>query len=83
MPVRVEVHLHGGLLRYTSESTRGEVWREYPPGTRVADIVSGLGIPRQQPVIVGLNGQTAGLDDVLPDGARVDLVPPISGGKDL
>ena len=79
MTLHVEVHLHGGLLRYSAE-TRGPVRREYPAGTRVADVLASFDFPAERRVIVGVNGQTANLDDVLPDGARIDLVPPISGG---
>jgi sulfur carrier protein ThiS len=78
MMLRVEVHLHGGLLRY---APRGAVQREYPAGTRVADLLASFDFPAERRVIVGVNGQTAKLDDILPDGARIDLVPPISGGQ--
>jgi sulfur carrier protein ThiS len=81
MMLRVEVHLHGGLLRYSPDSPRGPLRREYPAGTRVADVLASFEFPAERRVIVGVNGQTASLDDVLPDGARIDLVPPISGGE--
>lgn len=82
MTLRVEVHLHGGLLRYSAEG-RGPVQREYPAGTRVADVLASFDFPAERRVIVGVNGQTANLGDILPDGARIDLVPPISGGQHL
>ena len=81
--LRVEVHLHGGLLRYLPDPPRGALWREYPAGARVADVLASFDFPAEQRVIVGVNGQAAKLDDVLPDSARLDLVPPISGGQYL
>jgi sulfur carrier protein ThiS len=81
MMLRVEVHLHGDLLRYLPEAPRGALWREYPAGTRIADVLASFDFPAEHRVIVGVNGQTARLDDLLPDGARIDIVPPISGGQ--
>jgi sulfur carrier protein ThiS len=81
MTLRVEVHLHGGLLRYSPDAPRGPLWREYPAGTRVADVLASFDFPAERRVIVGVNGQSASPDDLLPDGARIDLVPPISGGQ--
>ena len=52
-----------------------------PAGSRVVDVLASFDFPPERRVIVGVNGQAAGLDDAVVDGARIDLVPPISGGQ--
>jgi sulfur carrier protein ThiS len=52
-----------------------------PAGTRVADVLASFDLPPDRRVIIGLNGQAASLDDAVVEGARIDLVPPISGGQ--
>jgi sulfur carrier protein ThiS len=78
--MNIEVHLHGGLVRYVPDAPRGVVQRVMPAGTRVIDVLASFDFPPERRVIVGVNGQQAGLDDAVIDGARIDLVPPISGG---
>jgi sulfur carrier protein ThiS len=79
--MNIEVHLHGGLVRYVPDAPRGVVQREMPTGSRVVDLLASFAFPPERRVIVGINGQKAGLDDAVVDGARIDLVPPISGGE--
>jgi sulfur carrier protein ThiS len=80
--VQVEVHLHGGLVRYVPEAARGVVKRELSPGARVADVLASFDFPPNHRVIVGVDGQAAKLDDTITQGARIDLVPPITGGDE-
>jgi len=79
--MNIEVHLHGGLVRYVPDAPRGVVRRELPAGSRVVDVLASFEFPPERRVIVGVNGQAASLDDAVADGARIDLVPPISGGE--
>ncbi len=79
--MNIEVHLHGGLVRYVPDAPRGVVRRELPAGSRVVDVLASFNLPPERRVIVGVNGQAASLDDAVADGARIDLVPPISGGE--
>jgi len=78
--VHVDVHLHGGLLRLVPDAPRGSLTREFPDGARVADVLASFNFPADRQIIVGVDGQTASLSDPLRDGARIDLVPPITGG---
>jgi sulfur carrier protein ThiS len=78
--IRVEVHLHAGLLRFAPDAGGGSYEREFPDGALVSDLLASFALPSDRRVIVGMNGQAASLDDVLQPGARIDLVPPIAGG---
>jgi sulfur carrier protein ThiS len=78
--MQVEVHLHAELARL-SPDTRGVLTLEVPEGARVADVLEQLALDTQRRVIVGLNGQTAGLDQELVEGARIDVLTPMAGGS--
>ena len=80
MTIRVLVHLHAGLLRFAPDPGRGPFGREFPDGARVADVLASFALPADRRVIVGMDGESASVDDLLRDGARIDLVPPIAGG---
>jgi sulfur carrier protein ThiS len=81
MTVRVEVHLHAGLLRYAPDSSgNGTYLREFADDARVSDVLVSFGLPKERRIIVGLDGESASVDTPLRDGARLDLVPPIAGG---
>ena len=81
MTVRVEVHLHAGLLRYAPDpSGHGVYSREFEDDARVSDVLARFGLPTERRIIVGIDGESATADTPLRDGARIDLVPPIAGG---
>jgi sulfur carrier protein ThiS len=80
MTIRVEVHLHAGLVRFAPEPNRGSYEREFPDGARVGDVLASFALPADRRVIVGMDGAAAPLDAPLRPGARIDLVPPIAGG---
>jgi sulfur carrier protein ThiS len=54
--------------------------RDYPPGTRVRQVIDELGIPDQLLGIVLINGQHAGSDDLLREGDVLSLLPLLDGG---
>jgi sulfur carrier protein ThiS len=78
--VRVEVHLHADLERYAPSGRRGVIALVLPIGAQVADVLREFALPPDRRVLVGLNGAAAQPEQVLEDGARIDLVPPIAGG---
>jgi sulfur carrier protein ThiS len=81
MTVRVVVHLHAGLMRYAPPGSNGAVDLELPDGARAQDVLARFPLPAEQRTIVGLNGAAVKPDAVVPDGARIDLLQPISGGR--
>jgi len=78
--VRVEVHLHAELARLAPDR-RGVLTLDLPEGARVADVLQRLALGEQRRLIVGLNGEATQLEQVLPDGARIDLLTPMAGGS--
>lgn len=78
--VRVEVHLHADLERYAPAGRRGVVTLDLPIGARVADVLREVALPPDRKLLIGVNGAAAQPEQVLEDGARIDLVPPIAGG---
>jgi sulfur carrier protein ThiS len=78
--VQVEVHLHAELVRLAPD-TRGVLTLDVPEGAHVADLLERLALSTQRRIIVGVNGESARLDQELTDGARIDLLTPIAGGS--
>ncbi len=78
-PMQVEVHLHAELARL-APNARGVLTVEVPNGAHVADLLEQLALDTQRRIIVGVNGEAAGLDQELIDGARIDLLTPMAGG---
>ncbi len=54
--------------------------REYPPGTRVREVVDEFRFPDHLLGIVVINDVHAGIDDVLQDGDTLSLMPMLDGG---
>jgi len=81
MTVRVVVHLHAGLMRYAPSGSRGAIDVELPNGALIADVLARFRFVGVGRMIVGLNGEAASPETLVPDGARIDLLQPISGGE--
>jgi len=56
------------------------VTRDYPAGTRIADIVTELHIPEKEIGMVMLNNRHAELNQELNDGDNLALFPLVGGG---
>ena len=82
MTVRVVVHLHAGLMRYAPAGSKGAVDTELPDGARVADVLARFSFIGAGRTIVGVNGEAASPETLVPDGARIDLLQPITGGTE-
>jgi len=78
--MQVKVHLHADLVLLAPD-TRGVLTVELPQGAHVADLLEQLALGTPRRIIVGLNGEAAGMDQELVDGARIDLLTPMAGGS--
>jgi molybdopterin synthase sulfur carrier subunit len=56
------------------------VTRDYPAGTRIADIITELHIPEKEIGIIMLNNRHAESDQELNDGDNLALFPLVGGG---
>ncbi|ABQ25398.1 MoaD/ThiS family protein [Geotalea uraniireducens] len=57
-----------------------EVTRDYPPGTRVGDIIEELNIPEKEVGMIMLNNRHAEPEQELHDGDNLALFPLVGGG---
>ncbi|MBC7223097.1 MAG: MoaD/ThiS family protein [Anaerolineae bacterium] len=76
--MKVTVHIHGGLLRYTGGVAQMDL--DLPEGATVADAMARVGVPSEEVFTTVVNRKIVPEDTVLQDGDRLDLVPPIPGG---
>jgi sulfur carrier protein ThiS len=82
--VKVTVHLHTILQRQTPEGLVRLVEIELPQGGRVIDILSSLAISMPpETLILAVNGRVVDIDQLLVEGDQVNIMPAISGGRDL
>ncbi len=77
--VRVRVKLMSDLRKYLRGRPEPIVC-ELDVNASVADLVRELGIPADEEMIVGVNGQLGGPESALSDGDEVMLMTPMSGG---
>ena len=80
--MKVKVRLHATLRRQTPAGYQNRLVVELEEGATVASLLKALelGIEPEHLLLV-INRQRVEPDDVLADGAEIDLFPPISGGK--
>ncbi len=77
---RVELRLFGHLREYLPASAEPGVPMEIPQGFSIQDLIEKLGIPPGDPKIVLVNGLHAMREQILKEGDRVSIFPPIAGG---
>ena len=79
MPGRITVYLHlFATLRRDEENPQQKLTLRARTSPR--DIAKRLGIPHEEIHLVFINGRVASLDQLLQDGDRLALFPPIGGG---
>ena len=79
--MRIQLSLYASLGSHLPEKGQGNACTlEIQEGTAVRDILCQLNIGLDVPKIIFLNGIHAGLDDVLKNGDRLAVFPPIAGG---
>lgn len=76
----ITVVCFGGLKERLSAGADGRVEVDVDAHASVGDVVDALDIPRALASMVLIDGEQAGLDDGLSEGAEVTLMPPFAGG---
>jgi sulfur-carrier protein len=80
--VRIELRLYASLARYMPsgpDAVSAETM-EVAKGTSVRAVLEGLGVPLAEVKMIFLNGIHAKADELLSDGDRVGVFPPVAGG---
>jgi sulfur carrier protein ThiS len=78
--ITVTVTLFGGLRRIASGGPDQRAPHTLPEGARLADLLAALGIGAGVDLTAAVDGELAGADTPLRDGAQVMLLGPMEGG---
>jgi molybdopterin synthase sulfur carrier subunit len=74
MQIKVKLFASFRVGRFAVET------RQYPPETRIAEVIRGLQIPEEQIGMIMLNHRHAEPDQRLNDGDTLSLFPLVGGG---
>ena len=78
--IAVRVTLFADLRRYLPRGQDGPQRYTLPAGATVADVLAAAGIPADDEITAGLNGDLAQRDTILHDGDNLVLFSPMEGG---
>lgn len=79
--MKIELKLYASLASHMRKRTSENSWRvEIGEGTRIRELLEHLKIPTNAVKVVFLNGVHASGSEILNDGDRVGVFPPIGGG---
>ena len=78
--ITVRVTLFADLRRFLPKGFDGPQTYTLPAGSTVAELLAAIGIPPEDEVTVGLNGEQAARETVLHDGDDAVLFSPMEGG---
>ena len=78
--IRVSVTFFADLRRYLPRGADGPQTYALAPPSTVADLLAVIGIPVDSEITVGVDGELAGRDTPLRDGAELMLLSPMEGG---
>jgi molybdopterin converting factor small subunit len=79
--MRIEVKLMATLRRHEPPGARGGSFHlDARPGTRVVELLSGLGVPDMESHVILVNGRDAQATQRLEDGDVVAIFPAMAGG---
>jgi len=81
--VKVIVRVYATLRRFMPEGKAdNDLEIDLPPGTSVGKLLENyLQIPTDAVKVVFVNGRHAELDQILNEGDRVGIFPPVAGGQ--
>jgi len=79
--MRVELRLYASLGKYMPEHRSGSSeFMQVAEGSTIRSVLEGLDVPFDSVKIIFLNGLHANGDEVLKEGDRVGVFPPVAGG---
>ena len=77
--MKIRLRLFSTLRRYAPEGKNG-LEREVAERSRVGEVMTGLGIPKETMAVILVNGRLADGDRELSPGDELVLFPPVEGG---
>ena len=79
--MKIELRLFASLRQYIPDNIGGEALIiNVSDGTTIRDILRQFKVPEDVVKLVFLNGVHARMDDILKDGDRLGIFPPVAGG---
>lgn len=78
--ISITVTLFAELRQYLPDGEKGAFSRLLTSGDTVEAVLSGLAVPSDAEITVGLNGELGARDNVLQDGDELHLFTPMQGG---
>ena len=80
--MKIEVKLYASLGRYMpqAELERGQNYLEVGEGTTIKALLVNLQVPLETVKLIFLNGIHARENEVLKEGDRLGVFPPVAGG---
>ena len=80
--MKIEINLFASLARYMRDKTGSQASRvlEVGEGTTIIDVLLRMEVPLDKVRVIFLNGLHVTGDEVLKEGDRVGVFPPVAGG---
>lgn len=79
--MKIELKLYASFRQYLpEESKNNQGMTRFPDGITIDGILEELEIPKEAVKIMFLNGTHARGDEVLKEGDRLGIFPPVAGG---
>lgn len=79
--MKIEINLYASLAPYGPvREDRGPRFLEVEPGVTIREILKRLGVPLESVKMIFLNGVHGEGEEVLKEGDRVGVFPPVAGG---
>jgi molybdopterin synthase sulfur carrier subunit len=78
--MKIELRLYASLSRYMPERWKSSPVVEIPEDMTVKELLETVEVPLDAVKVIFINGLHAGESDLLHDGDRVGVFPPVAGG---
>ena len=78
--MKIEFRLYASLSAYMPETNSTDATIDIREGTRIKDLLGQFKVPAESVKLIFLNGVHATGNEILNEGDRVGVFPPIAGG---